>query len=230
MDSKAPKRLYRSMHDRWISGVCGGVAEYFRIDSTIVRILWVVFTITGGVGILLYIAAMIIIPLETTGEIAVKRKGTDNKMFWGILLLALGLIFLLQSFHWRFWAWYGIDFWRFVIPLVIIALGVFLIFKPPPPQLDNMEKKAAEEKSAKEESTEEDRQETRRLYRSRSRVLAGVAGGTAEYFGIDPGLCRLLWVLMILLSGGLGLLIYIILAFTLSEVPAEIIPEEGKND
>ncbi|MBC8204735.1 PspC domain-containing protein [bacterium] len=57
----------------------------------------------------------------------------------------------------------------------------------------------------------------RRLYRSRSRVILGVAGGTAEYFKIDPGLCRLLWILFILITGGIGLLVYIALAFALPE-------------
>ena len=55
------KRLYRSVKDRKISGVCGGVAEYFNIDPTLVRLLWALFCFTGA-GLLAYIIAAIIIP------------------------------------------------------------------------------------------------------------------------------------------------------------------------
>ena len=46
------KRLYRSAHDRMLAGVCGGIAEYFQIDPTLVRLGWVAFTALGGSGIL----------------------------------------------------------------------------------------------------------------------------------------------------------------------------------
>ncbi len=58
----SPKRLERSNQNRMISGVCGGIGEYFNIDPTIIRLLWVVFCIAGGSGILAYIIAAIIIP------------------------------------------------------------------------------------------------------------------------------------------------------------------------
>ena len=52
------KKLYRS-NDRKIYGVCGGIAEYFGWDPTVVRILWAVLTVTGsGIGIIIYIIAM----------------------------------------------------------------------------------------------------------------------------------------------------------------------------
>ncbi len=56
------KKLYRSRTDRKLAGVCGGVAEYFAIDPTMVRLLWVVFTLMGGSGLLAYIIAAIIMP------------------------------------------------------------------------------------------------------------------------------------------------------------------------
>ena len=57
------KRLYRSTDDRMISGVCGGVAEYFDVDPTIVRVLWVFLTLAGmGLGIILYIIMAVIVP------------------------------------------------------------------------------------------------------------------------------------------------------------------------
>ena len=56
------KRLYKSTADCKICGVCGGIAEYFDIDPTLVRLGWVAFTCLGGAGILAYIIAAIIIP------------------------------------------------------------------------------------------------------------------------------------------------------------------------
>ena len=56
------KRLYKSNKNKMIDGVCGGVAEYFNLDPTLVRLGWVVFCALGGCGILAYIMAAIIIP------------------------------------------------------------------------------------------------------------------------------------------------------------------------
>ena len=58
------KRLYRSRKDRVLFGVCGGIAEYFNIDPTIVRLVWVIMTLIYGVGILLYIILTLIVPKE----------------------------------------------------------------------------------------------------------------------------------------------------------------------
>lgn len=56
-----PKRLYRSREDRMICGVCGGVAEYFNVDTTIIRLVVAIFGFTGT-GIFVYILAAIIMP------------------------------------------------------------------------------------------------------------------------------------------------------------------------
>ena len=56
------KTLYKSSTDKKIAGVCGGIAEYFNIDSTLVRLGWVVFCALGGSGLLAYIIAALIMP------------------------------------------------------------------------------------------------------------------------------------------------------------------------
>jgi phage shock protein C len=56
------KKLYKSNQNKMLDGVCGGIAEYFGIDPTVVRLLWVLFSLMGGCGILAYIIAAIIIP------------------------------------------------------------------------------------------------------------------------------------------------------------------------
>jgi len=62
MTKKEPKRLYRNQHNKILAGVCSGLGDYFNIDPVIIRLLWVVLTIFGGAGILIYIIAWIIIP------------------------------------------------------------------------------------------------------------------------------------------------------------------------
>ena len=56
------KRLYRSSVNTMLAGVCGGIAEYFNIDPTLVRLAWVSFSACDGSGVLAYIIAAIIIP------------------------------------------------------------------------------------------------------------------------------------------------------------------------
>ena len=56
------QKLYKSNQNKMIDGVCGGIAEYFGIDPTVVRLLWALFSLMGGCGILAYIIAAIIIP------------------------------------------------------------------------------------------------------------------------------------------------------------------------
>lgn len=59
---KVSKKLYRSRTNRMVAGVAGGIAEYFGLDPSLVRLGWVFFTFLGGSGILAYVIAWIIIP------------------------------------------------------------------------------------------------------------------------------------------------------------------------
>ena len=56
------KKLYKSNSNKMIDGVCAGVAEYFNLDPTIIRLAMVLFCILGGSGILAYIIMAIIVP------------------------------------------------------------------------------------------------------------------------------------------------------------------------
>ena len=58
------KKLYKSNQNKMLDGVCGGIAEYFGIDPTVVRLIWALFSLMGGCGILAYIIAAIIIPRD----------------------------------------------------------------------------------------------------------------------------------------------------------------------
>ena len=63
----APKRLTRSTNDRKVAGVCAGVADYFDMDPTIIRVLWLLATLIPGPNILAYIILWIAVPEGPTG-------------------------------------------------------------------------------------------------------------------------------------------------------------------
>ena len=56
------KKLYRSTKNRMLAGVCGGVAEYFDIDPTLVRVIWAVLSLGGGAGLIAYIICIVLMP------------------------------------------------------------------------------------------------------------------------------------------------------------------------
>ena len=56
------KRIYRSNVEKVLGGVCGGFAEYFQIDPVLVRLVWILFCLLWGIGIILYVISWIIIP------------------------------------------------------------------------------------------------------------------------------------------------------------------------
>ncbi|MDD5067632.1 MAG: PspC domain-containing protein [bacterium] len=59
-----PKKLYRSMKNKMIAGVCSGLGEFFSIDPTIIRLVWAFIVLCAGTGIFLYIVAWIIVPAK----------------------------------------------------------------------------------------------------------------------------------------------------------------------
>ncbi|MCB8816448.1 PspC domain-containing protein [Desulfosporosinus shakirovi] len=61
-----PERVYRSVRDKMIGGVCGGLADYFRVDVTLVRLIALIALFAGGVGFLAYLVAWVIIPVNPT--------------------------------------------------------------------------------------------------------------------------------------------------------------------
>ena len=58
------KRLYKSNTNKMLDGVCGGIAAYFNVDATIIRLAWVLFCAMGGSGVLAYIIMAVILPRE----------------------------------------------------------------------------------------------------------------------------------------------------------------------
>lgn len=67
-DGAMARRLYRSRTDRWIAGVCGGLAEYLNVDATAVRIAFVLLALWQGFGALVYLLMVIMVPDEPLTE------------------------------------------------------------------------------------------------------------------------------------------------------------------
>ncbi len=226
-----PRRLYRSRTDRMLAGVCGGLAEYANMDSALVRILFVILTFMGGVGLVLYIVGIIIIPENPNHQPAiVKKKEKDRSLFWGALLIIFGSIMLLNQMDWlpplHLWELP----WHLMWAILLIVLGLFLLLKTQNEQPKNetfnhvgAETSAPEAETSSPKDERFHATESKSLFRSRTdRMIAGVCGGLAEYFNIDPTIVRLLYVILTLFSKGLGILAYIILILA--------IPEKKENE
>ena len=84
-DGNGNKMLMRPRDGRMLAGVCAGVANYFSLDVTLVRVIWaVVAVITGGAGVLAYLVAWIIIPDEgQKGSIAENMAGKNQDSYSG---------------------------------------------------------------------------------------------------------------------------------------------------
>lgn len=142
------KKLYRSAKEKIIAGVCGGFGEYFEIDATVIRLVFVLLTFAGGIGILAYILSWIIMPVEAGAEVKSEKPsgtasqasageesasgteikvsatvGDKNKILLGLILIFLGTVFLINNFL----PWFHIGrFW----PLVLVFLGILFLIRP----------------------------------------------------------------------------------------------------
>jgi phage shock protein C len=129
------RRLYRCRENRVLAGVAGGVAEFFDLDPTLVRVLWFISTFFGGVTLLLYIGLAIITPLE---PIAVGAEGEPAPAVaeghrhvargsgrWMTVLGAVLILFGSLAFVDRFLPTLEVE--RFVVPLGAILIGTLLV-------------------------------------------------------------------------------------------------------
>jgi phage shock protein C len=135
------KRLYRLEEGKIIGGVCAGLGEYFNIDPTLIRLLWVLVFFMGGSGLLLYIIFWIVLPVKKNrNEQESKKKMKDKEIekekneentnpdyFFAFLLIFAGLVLLLNTTGVITWGIWSI-LWRFW-PLVLVFIGLNLIIQ-----------------------------------------------------------------------------------------------------
>ncbi len=127
------KELRRSKEHRIIAGVCGGIAEYFETDPALVRLIFLLFTIPGGAGILAYFILWIVVPEHGDKRTIEEEVQTLKKKYMpekhnkhgsrdvlGFILIIIGLLFLLDNLFPGF----GIrTFW----PLLLVFLGLAMM-------------------------------------------------------------------------------------------------------
>jgi phage shock protein C len=216
------KRLYKSRTDRMIDGVCGGLAEYLRIDPTLIRIAWVFSVFFGGLGVLLYILSMIVMPSrpQTVDAPTTSYRSSPNDKFWGILLLTIGVFLLLGNLGFSVWhLWWGVP-WSVALAILLILAGVAFLFGGRN-YISSPDKPAAEGSEAPSDTGEAAAAPMQRLFRSRgNRKLLGVCGGMGDYFGIDSTIIRLLFLIGIISSAGIALVLYFLLGLVVPEEPA----------
>ena len=136
------RRLYKSSGDKMLSGVSGGMAEYFGIDPVFVRLGWIVSVfLTGGISILIYIAMIFVVPKraynpstpdasEDGGQAAIEsdemedQRRERNRYFLGIGLVLAGVALLVYNMNFYFLR--TLD-WGILGAVAVIGVGVVLL-------------------------------------------------------------------------------------------------------
>jgi len=144
--TKSTKRLIRPEDNRIIAGVCSGLGNFFSVDPTVIRIIFILITVFGGSGILLYFVLWLIMPAEKSayagyairenaGEIKEETKNLvqkgknyaqkeNNRRFLGLVLAGLGILFLLENFG-VFQMERLFKLW----PVILIIIALAILFK-----------------------------------------------------------------------------------------------------
>ncbi len=125
------RTLYRSRKNRIIAGVCGGIGEYLDIDPAIIRIAWLLLTFLGGMSIIVYILAWVVIPDEKSKKNVIeewsskedKEKSNEVALMIGLFLVFIGVTSLMNNF-----GWWQLS-WSYTWPAVIIIIGVILLIR-----------------------------------------------------------------------------------------------------
>jgi phage shock protein PspC (stress-responsive transcriptional regulator) len=116
-----PRRLYRSKDDRLLWGVCGGIAEFFGIDPVLVRVAAVALVFAGGAGLILYFAALLLVPVQ--GEDGEPPKGPSR----GLAIAGI-IVLVIAVGSWLPWGgdwWFG---WS-IVPLGFLALAGLIVWR-----------------------------------------------------------------------------------------------------
>lgn len=205
------KHLYRSHSNRVLGGVCGGLGHYFNIDAVLIRLVWLLLILFGGVGLILYLIAWLIVPIEPEIEeaedtSALVGAASKGRFWWALVLVVMGVLLWGGQFRFIYWPMIpGVHLHsRDFVPLALVLVGIYLLYT------------FGRAASGIAVSGEQ------RLFRSREdKKIGGVCGGIADYFQIDSTLVRVLFVAGAFFPYLAGALIYLVLLVALPEKPFE---------
>ena len=141
-----PRQLYRSTHNRVIAGVAGGLGEFLNLDPTLIRLGFILLTVFGGSGFLIYILMWLLIPAtgsdihltkehieqnaqeiksqaqKVIGSVQDQTSATNSAKTVALFFIFLGILFLLNNFH--LVRWLSMEkLW----PLILIGFGILLL-------------------------------------------------------------------------------------------------------
>jgi len=222
------RRLYRSQTNKVIAGVCGGLAEYLNVDTTIVRIVWVLLTLLGGSGIILYILAFFIIPerpiVMGDAPSPVKSEFGSARIF-GILFVAVGAVLLLDNLEILSFCRMWDTTWEFVFPGILILAGIYFLTKRGKLQTTQSEQTSpvdpelsTENQTPPPMSSTEHTTDFKVFRRSLTdKKVFGICGGAGEYFSIDPTILRIAYAIFTIFSGGMGIILYFLMYLIVPE-------------
>ena len=200
------RRLHRSRTNHIIGGVCGGLGDYFDLDPVLVRLIWLILILFGGVGLFLYLIAWVIIPVESESDQQEESESTVHtrgRLWWGLALVLTG-VFLWGSQNYAiYWPIIpGVHLHtRDFVPLILVLVGAYLLLA------FGRGRRADHEAGVQ------------RLHRSRrDRKIGGVCGGFADYLQVDSTMVRVLWVAGSFFYGA-GIILYLILLVALPDDP-----------
>jgi phage shock protein PspC (stress-responsive transcriptional regulator) len=241
----ARRMLYRSLTDKIVGGVCGGIAEYLGINPVLVRVIWIVATFaTWGGGFLAYLMLALFLPIgdNRMGQVAPPAVQLSQQgITWAAgILVGLGAFWLLANLGilpglWgAFWTIIGVLFW----PTLLIGAGYLLWRANTKRNVDqDIADATAKVKGAmgsmgeKLPSGDQVKDGFTNLRNSvpvkrstTNRVFMGVCGGLGERYGIDPNLLRLIWAAFAVGTLGLGAMLYAVVGLFMPDGNAPIVP------
>jgi len=172
----------------------------------------VFFTIFGGSGVLAYLVAVFIIPDISTAKDVTPRRlidGINDKtILWSVLLVLVGIILFFQhgDFINSIWSYFWNSGINVLIALIIIGVGAYLLYQ----EWQKISTMFGLGSGMPLILSEKDKQ------------IAGISGGIAESIGMDSTIIRFFWVYGTIMSVGIGLILYFILALVLPNKYAEV--------
>jgi phage shock protein C len=144
--AQQPNYLRRSAVNKELGGVAGGLGEYFAVDPTIVRIIFIILFFFDGIGLIVYLLLWLIMPLDnepaaggrqqvranaeefgqTIRQQAARLNSDESKRWLGWMLLVVGAFFLLRQFSHLFWDYIDLDtYW----PILLVIAGIWLLWR-----------------------------------------------------------------------------------------------------